>query len=291
MEIDSIEEFEVDLEANFIKNDFDRIKQKTDRTDSLKFRLDVLNECLGGLLPGDFGIVGAYAEAGKTSFLVSEVTYIAENMEEGCVFWLNNEEPEDRIYRRIWESVLETDWDNILRWEEKAKKKFEAKFKGDLHRIRLYDIRTMPLYQVKKLVDKHKPKLIVIDLADKVIFGQSAETKDYQRLTSLYKELRKLGHGVCPVIALSHTDASVRWNDRSSETIKSIKYIDHSQLAGSKIGKAGEADFIIMMNKVDDYPNIRYINISKNKLDGTKDAVRHLKAEVYYDPEKHHFVN
>ena len=161
---------------------------------------------------------------------------------------------------------------------------------GDRHRIRIYDIRSMPLYKIKKLIEKHNPKLTVIDLADKVVFS-NGDQSDHQRLTSLYKELRDLSQNHCPILALSHTDATVRWVDRGSEKIKAIKYVDHTQLAGSKIGKAGEADFIIMMNKLDDYPNIRYINISKNKLEGVKDQIRHLKAEIFYDPNKHHFVN
>ena len=216
MEYDNIEDHEEDLERYFINNDFNRIKQTTDRKCSIKFRLNVLNEALGGLLPGDFGIIGAYAEAGKTSFLVSVVSYMAQQLDEGCILWLNNEEPEDRIYRRLWEAVLETDWKNILRWQDKAEKRFDRLMGNERHRIRIYDIRSLPLYKIKKLIEKHKPKLVVIDLADKVVFTGTVDGSDHQRLTSLYKELRALSQDICPILALSHTDATVRWRDKSS---------------------------------------------------------------------------
>ncbi len=63
-----------------------------------------------------------------------------------------------------------------------------------------------------------------------------------------------------------------------------------ANVADAKTSKQAEADFIIGIGKTADEntENIRYLNISKNKLYGDEDSdpsMRHARLEVLIQPE------
>jgi replicative DNA helicase len=98
-------------------------------------------------------------------------------------------------------------------------------------------------------------------------------------LTAAYQWAREQAKTYCPVIGVCQAGA----------TAENKKYLSMDDIAESKTGKAGEADWILGIGKVhDDHnPNKRYLSILKNKLTGDEDTIeelRHGKVEVEICP-------
>jgi replicative DNA helicase len=83
----------------------------------------------------------------------------------------------------------------------------------------------------------------------------------------------------CPVIGVSQADGSG----------EGVRYLTMQNVANAKTSKQAEADWILGIGCVQDqgYENVRFFNISKNKLMGdedTKPALRHGKFEALIMP-------
>jgi len=289
--LDSYKEVCTNLDAasedGFVTNDISSILEQTDRSQGLRWRLNCLNNAIGGLIQGDFGIVAAYVDTGKSTFAASEATFMASQLTEGCVLWLNNEEFNHRVQKRLWMSALGAPWEKIVEHKDLAIKKYKKLMHGDIDRIKLFDIRGFNIDKISNLVKKYNPKLIIMDQVDKIDCRVKSRWKEHDRLKYLYGQVRDIANNICPVIGISQADASTRWMDKDSASVLYQKYLDQSQLDGSKVGKNGEADFIIMIGRDNDYPNIRGISIPKNKLEGIGDEqYRNLKTEVRFCGEK-----
>lgn len=266
----------------WVTNEIERIIQAVDRNTGLKWRLNCLNKATKGLIPGDFIIVAAYVDTGKTTFATSEATYIASQLETGSVLWFNNEEHNDKVLQKIWMSALGAPWSKIQRNHEKAKKKYIEIMHGDIDRIKLIDIRGHSINSIKKICKKENPKLMIFDQIDKINPGRKKYYADHDRLKSLYGEVRALANEYCPVIGISQADATTRWFNKETEEVSYQKYLDQSQLDGSKIGKPGEADIIITIGRDRGLPNSRFLFIPKNKVEGVSSEWRNLKVEVHF---------
>jgi replicative DNA helicase len=77
--------------SEFITDDLESLYKDTWATAGLRWRLDSLNKRLGSLRKGDFGFIFARPETGKTTFLSSEVSYMAAQLSEeaGPILWFN----------------------------------------------------------------------------------------------------------------------------------------------------------------------------------------------------------
>jgi hypothetical protein len=88
------------------------------------------------------------------------------------------------------------------------------------------------------------------------------------------------------VICIHQADASA----------EGVKWLNQSQLYGSKTGVQGEADVLIMIGATHEPgdENRRYISICKNKLPGgprTEIALRRGKHEVMFDGDIARFTS
>lgn len=268
--------------TEWISNDLESIEDSVDRKAGLKWRLTCLNEAIGPLLTGDFGIVAAYVDVGKTAFCISEAVAMAGQLKDDqCVLWLNNEEYNLRVLQKIWKSTLESSWERITNHQASAKEQFIKKMNGDKDRIKLVDIRNYSLAGIKHLIKKLKPSLVIVDQIDKISAPINKNWKEHDRLKSLYGEFRSIANTYCPVLAISQADSTSSKVDESGNVVYR-KYLDMRQLDGSKVGKQGEADFIITIGKDLDLPKARFINIPKNKI-GPK---QNYKTEVFFDGDK-----
>ena len=272
-------------DEDFIDNDLDLILSTTDKGDGLQWRLNCLRQAVGPLNKGKFVIVGAYVDVGKTMFAISETSYMAQQLKTGCVLWLNNEEENLRVYRKIWKSVLHCSDQKLQDYKDKAQTAYEKRMHGDLNRIKFIDIRSKNLKGIKKLFEQYKPKLAIIDQVDKITNVKHKAFSDHDRLKNLYGEIRSLANKYCPIIAISQADATTAYVDKETQDIKYQLYPHHRQLDGSKVGKPGEADAIIMIGRRNGYNNTRGIHVSKNKFGDT------LKQEVIFDGERVRYEN
>lgn len=248
----------------------------------VEWRLEELNISCGPLRQGDFIIVGARPETGKTTFLADQVSHFGAQMKhERPIVWVNNEERSTKVKRRVMQAALGITLKDFQADVPRNFAEYE-KLMGMKERI-LITGSGAGLNSYKKLVPIFRdlnPAMIVFDQLDKVAGFERKNDKEDQRLGSLYQWARDLSHEYGPVIAAS----------QASESAEGQQWIYQHQLRGSRTDKAGEADAIITIGKVHDPAKeyTRYIHIPKNKLDGGGRSVekdRHGFWEVTIKPE------
>lgn len=250
------------------------------------WRLNELNISCGPLRQGDFVLLAAYVETGKTTFTASEVSHMATQIAglglgERPVVWINNEERSDKVMLRIMQAALGCTLADIMADEAKCTAEYN-RLMGMPNRILVLnnDSGMNNAHKLTPLLRDLNPALIVFDQLDKVEGFNSKEEGEHSRLGRLYKWARDLSHDYGPVIAVSQTDASGA----------SSQYITMDQLRGSKVDKPGEADAIITIGKAagPSMDKQRFLHVPKNKLFGgpmSDETHRHGYWEVAIKPE------
>lgn len=246
----------------------------TDVEGTLDWRLNELNAACGKLGKGDFIIIGARPDAGKTSFLASEVTHFAKQLaSDECILWLNNEERLSKVQMRILCSALgqpqewiESDWTRAYAAYCKA-------INGDEGKIILRDISGAYISQVSSIIKRHKPSVVVFDQLRKIHGYEREAGNETSRQEMVFNWARDVAKEWGAVLAVHQADG----------TAEGQQWIDMSQLHMSKTGIQGEADAIITIGRTPDKPTTRYIHIPKNKMRGSMPEHRNGKFEVELD--------
>lgn len=264
-------------ESEFVTTDISAIIRDLFQKPGLRWRLDALNKSLGSLRKGNFGFLFARPEAGKTTFLASEISFMLDQLKDGdgSVIWFNNEQAGAEVMLRMYQGYFGVRLEQIKANHEKYRVEFEKQTKG---RFLLKDDANIDKQNVERLCKKYKPSLIVFDQIDK-IKGFAADREDL-RLGSIYIWARELAKQYCPVIGICQADGS---GDGQ-------KWLTMDNVANAKTSKQAEADWILGMGYIhaEGMQFVRYLNISKNKLLGDDDTIsrlRHGKFEVLIQPE------
>lgn len=265
------------FDEEFVTDDLEFIVAHTLSKPGLRWRLATLNRMLGSLRKGDFGFVFARPETGKTTFLASEVTYMAEQLSEsdGPILWLANEEQGSKVMLRCYQASLGIDTISLLRDVPGNRERFLKRTGG---KIKMYDNASITKQWVEKACAHLKPSLIIIDQIDK-IKGFDADREDL-RLGAIYIWARELAKRYAPTMGICQADG----------TGENVRWLTMQHVANAKTSKQSEADFILGIGKVTDtgYDAIRFLHLSKNKLLGDKDTDpkdRHGRCEVMIQPE------
>lgn len=257
----------------FVSDNLAELKHRTLEKPGLRWRLNCLNSSLGSLRKGNFGFVFSRPETGKTTFLASEVTFMASQTDRP-VLWFNNEEEGDAVMTRIFQAALGVNLVDLYADVENNQILYNELTNGNIH---LYDDANISYKDIEKICAKLNPALVVIDQADK-IKGFEADRKDLQ-LGAIYQWARSLAKQYCPVIGICQADGS---GDGQ-------KWLTMHNVADAKTSKQAEADWILGIGKSYDPQEeyVRYFNISKNKLMGDGDtdpALRHGRLKCLINP-------
>lgn len=271
-------------EFEFITDDLSSLLESAVSKPGLRWRLPSLNKRLGSLRKGDFGFVFARPESGKTTFLCSEVSAMAEQAKQqglGPVIHFNNEEQHDKVKLRYYQSVLGVPLAQLFANREKADQTYKDKVGGH---ILLPNITNFSNKQVEKILSKYEPSLIIFDQIDK-IQGFTSDRDDL-RLGTIYQWARELAKEYGPVIGVTQSDGSG----------EGVKWLTMGNVANAKTSKQAEADWILGIGKLNEsgYERLRFFNVSKNKLLGDVDSdpkLRHDKWEVIIDPENARYLD
>lgn len=244
---------------DFVRVDVDDMLNQEANDSGLRWRLQCLNASMRGLRPGDFGIVAGRPDKGKTTFLASEITALAAQVDRPLL-WLNNEGPGNRIYTRLWQAALGLPLSELIALHRKGRliPEYEAAIKGDQHKIRVFDIHGMDTYAVERIVEQNEPAVVVYDMIDNVRgFGDAARTD--LTLEKMYQWAREL--------AVKYEFIGIATSQISVDGANTQFPSDH-MLKDSKTGKQGACDFILMIGAIDDpgFANARFIGLPKNKL-------------------------
>jgi replicative DNA helicase len=262
-------------EDAFITDDLSYLLDSTYKTPGLRFRLKALCRALGSLRRGDFGFIFARPETGKTTFLASEVSFMAEQLQPGeIVLWINNEEQNNKVKSRVYQAEL-----GVTLQELSANPaKWEAQYKASIGGCICIPNQTNYNYwDVDKLCKRYKPKLIVIDQLSK-IQGFKGDREDLV-LGAKFQWGRQLAHEYGPVIGVHQADGSGEGK----------KWLTMDNVANVKTAAQAEADWILGIGAIHDtgWEHMRFLNISKNKLAGDAESdeqMRHAKIEVIIEP-------
>lgn len=245
------------------------------QTAGFKWRLEPLNEALGDLRQGDLVVVATRPDTGKTTFLSSESTFIAEQMpHEKVVLWINNEEAGKKVKRRIVQSAIGATTKAMYQHPELAKERWLQRM-GRQDKFVLFDKADVSVYDVETLVEKYDVGLLIFDQLWKVHGFEKDAGNEVTRQTMIFNWAREMAKKIAPVITVHQADGSAEGQ----------KWIDMGQLYGSKTGVQGEADAIITIGRLPEEGNKRYLYIPKNKLDGNNQALRNGRFEIEILPE------
>jgi replicative DNA helicase len=267
----------INKEDLFVSPDLTYLKEIV-ASDGLEWRLPEMNVALGPLRKGDFVIIAARPESGKTTFVASESTFMLGQMQpDEHVLWINNEEASNKVMMRCIQAHHGVTSKELLDHATDFARLFRD-MGGERFLILDDDSGIKSVNKIATLFQQFKPGLIIFDQLDKV-HGYSNESRDDLRIGKLYEWARDLAKQYCPVIAVSQVDGSGEGE----------KWLHMNQLRGSKTDKIGEADAIITIGKSNEagMDLKRFIHVPKNKLFGgkyTQEAHRHGAFEVDIEP-------
>jgi len=257
----------------FVTTNLHELLERTTHSKGLRWRLAGLNRSLGSLRAGDFGFIFARPETGKTTFLASEATFFAHQT-DSPIPWFNNLEQGEKVMLRCEQAALGLTLQDL---EKDVTKHHEEYISTTKDNLKIIDSASLHKSYIQHLVKEYKPALIIFDQIDK-IKGFDADRNDL-RLGAIYQWARELAKQYCPIIGVCQSDG----------TGEGKKWLTMDNVADSKTAKQAEADFIVGIGKTHDpgLENVRFLNISKNKLHGDVDSdpsLRHGKLEVLIQP-------
>jgi replicative DNA helicase len=224
-----------------------------------KFNIDTLSRHVYGLARGEFGVIAAYSNVGKTAFAISLCASPAGFCAQGAkVGYIANEEVGKRTKLRAIQcytgmTVEEVEFDPAAA---------HARYAGIRDRLIFADSQGWDIQQLDAFLAQQKFDVVIVDMADKIALTQQFNS-GHERLRELYYRLRELAkkHN-CALIGLSQASAEAEGKTRLTPTM----------LEGSKVGKIAETDCLIGLGKLNDPDNpddpTRWITVMKNKISG-----------------------
>lgn len=258
---DLTDEFQRDADIkalDFIRPDLAALLEESQDTNGLQFRLQCLRDTCRGLRGGDFGIISARPDKGKTTFLASELTHLAKQTDRPLL-WLNNEGRGDRIYLRLVQAALGKTLSEIRAMGSDALQAYARALGGDdPYKIRIVDIHGQDTYAVENLIRANEPAVVVYDMIDK-IKGFGSESRTDLALEEMYSWAREK--------SVKYDAIGLATSQISNEG-DNLAFPSMGMLKDSKTGKQGACDFMVMIGSLNapEYAGTRYIGTPKNKL-------------------------
>jgi replicative DNA helicase len=280
----------------------DLLKAEANDT-GLHWRLPCLNRHIKPLVGGDFVVVAARPDKGKTTFWTDQLTHMAAQVdtlwpgEKRSILWFNNEGPGKRIVTRCFQSALNATIEDLVKlsnipadkefahYKTMVRQKYAEALGGRPGVLRIFDIHDMWNHEVEEVIALHRPAMVVFDMIDNIKFGGEASNNGQrtdQLLEAMYQWARLRG--------VKH-DCAVAANSQISADGDGVQYPTLPQLKDSKTGKQGAADVIITLGAVNDpvLENSRYIGTTKNKKVRTGVKASPMQ-EVIFDGNRGRYV-
>lgn len=277
----ALEEYKIALgvsEDVWVRPDMDALLAEEFNMQGIMWPMPEINTCIRPLRAGDFGIVAARPDRGKTTFMSYLVTSFAKQLPSNRpIIWLNNEGPGRRIYLRLYRSALRTNLAGMMKLNESAKlhEAYNAAL-GGLDRIRVLDIHNMNTAQVDSLLELHDPGVIVYDMLDNIRWAGVQAPRQDLIAEDLYQWAR---------------ERSVKYDcigfctSQINGAGDGMLYPQMGMLKDSATTKQGACDFIIMLGASNDpgLDGVRGFSMPKNKL--RKDGAPNPRFEIMIDYE------
>jgi replicative DNA helicase len=268
----NVDEEQTQQESEAVTKDVDEIVEALQEQGEFKFNLNSLQRATNGIGRGNFMIVFARPDVGKTAFWVSLVA--SPNgfaWQEKKVSIFANEEPAIRTQMRLLNASTGLQRGNILNGSRDLAKQ---KWSTISPYIDNFDCVGKTMDDLDEYCSTNDVDILIIDQLDKInVTGKYNAT--HEKLREVYTQSRELAkrHNIL-VIGMSQASAEAQGRSR----------VTFSTMENSKTGKAAEADIILGIGKEDEVENyledcVRFVTLSKNKLTGD-----HAEFEVILRP-------
>lgn len=270
-------------EFKFTTDSLQDLKNQTIARGGLKWRLKVLNRLLGPLPNGSFGFIFARPDTGKTSFLSSEIPYMASQLPEGRpVLWIANEEDPNIVKLRCYQSTFSLTEAQLFANLDSYERQFKAKLGGRILINSDSDCNNKRV--IEQLIEIHNPGMLVVDQLDNVEGFKDSEKREVM-LGLKYRWGREVAlKNSIPVVVVTQAAGSGEGK----------KFLNMNDVEEAKTQKQKHADWILGIGRDTDNESMRYLHTSKDKLplsEGKDPQMRHgfgeaiLKGDLgrYYD--------
>ena len=241
----------------------------------LQWRLECLRTSAGDLRQGDLVVFGKRPDAGGTTFIASEATWMAEQLADTDkqVVWINNEERGSKVTSRIVQATVGWPTQKVISNAKGAMEEYVARM-GRKDRIMLYDLPDAHTRDVDAILQRHDVGLIILDQGWKIHgFEDEGEVTRQMLLSNWMRETAKK---YAPVITVHQAGGEA----------EGVRWIPYSHLYMSKTGVAGEADLILMMGRDFKTGNTRYLWAPKNKMQTPGDQrMRNQRWQIEIEPD------
>ena len=255
-----------------VTDDIYELLAATSNDNRYKFNIETLSRHVYGIGAGEFGVIAAYSNVGKTALSVSLCAGPAGFCQQGAkVVYICNEEISKRTKLRAIGSYTGMTREEI----EFDPASAIAKYSGIKDRLLFVDAQGWDVQMLEGYLAKEKPDICMIDMADKIELHGNFNS-GHERLRELYYRLRECA---------KKFDCAVLGNSQCSAEAEGKTRITMSMMEGSKVGKAAESDIMLGIGRINseeqDNDPARWITIMKNKISGYHGTVQcNLEAEV-----------
>lgn len=237
-----------------------------DTTNGLSWFLPSLQNGLGSHMGGQFIVVAADSNAGKSAFCISQAVHVFKHLHKAkidrpilyCTSEDTKEDLAGRFLSNLYKDKVMGGFEQIVDQWEKVNKDYQKSYNPDLF-IGMQIRGHTDLFKIRKKIDMYKPSVVIIDMLDKLSASDAI-----QDLTKLYQDIRGIANDGYPIIGTSQS-GNTSYQDKVTGDYKHRKHLKDKDLANSKSGKQGAAYSMIMIGMDDDVPGVRYISTTKKK--------------------------
>jgi len=252
--------------------DFDELLDDEVLKPGLNWRVNGVTDAISGVKPCTLGLVYAYVDSGKTSFMLDNVAYWSEQIEpDECICYCGNEELHKRLAVRSMHAHLKQSMDWILRNRNEARTMLKPTGWSKVHYFK--DI--TEAHHINYVIKTYKPRILIIDQATYVNIKAKRRAEGVNYLEQLFQWYRRLAN---------RYEIAIIGVSQGTATAENTKWLKLSDIYGSKVAIQGALDYAIGIGRdLDDAAaeNLRYLHFPKSKFvpGGQKKLTTHFTKE------------
>lgn len=275
----------MDADDPSLKCDIESLLLESEDDSGIHWRLNCLNRSMRPLRGGDFGLFAARPDRGKGTFIVSEATHWAPQIErefgpDRPIVIMVNEGPGKRVWPRLYSAALGVGEDELIRLSNKGTLRDQyAIAVGGADMIKIVEIHGRSAFDIEKILRRLNPSVMVLDMLAHVRWNASnGATRTDQVVEQQAQWAREL--------AVSRDMIGIATVQLSAEA-EGVQFPPMSMLKDSRTGLQGACDFIITAGASNDpmLSGSRYIAVPKSKL-RRPGAPGNPMCEVMFESEK-----
>jgi len=235
-----------------------------DKSKGIPYFLPELQNSLGGLIQGQFVVIAADKNTGKSAFTISQAVHAFKHLsnvkDSGPILYFNSEGTPADIYGRFWSNlyrdVYKEGMEEIVEKRTEIRTKFIEEY--DIDKFVVFQLGIQQLDFVEQKIRKYNPSLVIIDMLDSL-----ANEEDAISLKKLYDSVRRISLSSCPIIGTTQS-GNTGYFDKETGEEKTKRFLSEQDVLGCK-AKVASAETFIGIGREPSNPHLRFISTPKVK--------------------------